>query len=401
MDQSAALEGITVLDLGQIYNAPYAGFLLANAGARVIKVESLIGETLRGRGEKSSAAYAFAMLNQNKESITLDLKHPTGKALFIDLVKHVDVVLENFSPGVMAKLGLSAEILREANPSLIYAAGSGYGQEGPHRDYLAMDITVQAMSGIISTTGIEGQPPLKSGVALCDFLGGIHLYGAITTALLRSQRTGQGATLDVAMQDSVFPVLATVLGAYYNDDKKIPVKSGNKHPALSVAPYNVYAANDGHVSIICIRDGHWRSMLEAMGREDLLDDDRFSRMSDRAEAMDVVDDLVSSWTATRDKQTVLEILQKHSVPCAIVRNVEEVLNDQQMHYRGMLRRVEHPELGEVILPASPLYFQGEERLEQTLAPKLGEHNELILEELLGLDKTRIEQLRADGVITKQ
>jgi len=401
MDQSAALEGITVLDLGQIYNAPYAGFLLANAGARVIKVESLIGETLRGRGEKSSAAYAFAMLNQNKESITLDLKHPTGKALFIDLVKHVDVVLENFSPGVTAKLGLSAEILREANPSLIYAAGSGYGQEGPHRDYLAMDITVQAMSGIISTTGIEGQPPLKSGVALCDFLGGIHLYGAITTALLRSQRTGQGATLDVAMQDSVFPVLATVLGAYYNDDKKIPVKSGNKHPALSVAPYNVYAANDGHVSIICIRDGHWRSMLEAMGREDLLDDDRFSRMSDRAEAMDVVDDLVSSWTATRDKQTVLEILQKHSVPCAIVRNVEEVLNDQQMHYRGMLRRVEHPELGEVILPASPLYFQGEERLEQTLAPKLGEHNELILEELLGLDKTRIEQLRADGVITKQ
>ncbi|PCI49316.1 MAG: CoA transferase [Moraxellaceae bacterium] len=401
MEHSAALEGITVLDLGQIYNAPYAGFLMANAGARVIKVESLIGETLRGRGETSSAAYAFTMLNQNKESITIDLKNQQGKALFYDLVKKADVVLENFSPGVMKKLGLSSETLREINPRLIYAAGSGYGQSGPQRDYLAMDITVQAMSGIISTTGEEGQDPLKSGVALCDFLGGIHLYAAITTALVRRERTGQGATVDVAMQDSVFPVLATVLGAYYYGDKKVPPRTGNKHPALTVAPYNVYQAKDGHVSIICIRDGHWRAMLKAMDRTDLLEDDGFKKMADRAKAMDAVDDLVSSWTASRSKQEILEVLQENSVPCAIVRNVEEVLNDEQMHYRGMLRHVEHPQMGDIILPASPLYFEGEERLEQTLPPKLGEQNDLVLGDLLGLDKETIEKLRINGVIEKQ
>ncbi|MBV1882700.1 MAG: CoA transferase [Pseudomonadales bacterium] len=399
MTRTAAFEGLTVLDLGQIYNAPYAGFLMANAGARVIKVESLIGETLRSRGKSGSAAYAFTMLNQNKQSITIDLKTDKGKALFIDLVKQSDVVLENFSPGTMEKLGLSAETLRDVNPRLIYAAGSGYGQSGPQRDYLAMDITVQAMSGIMSATGIEGDPPLKSGVALCDFLGGVHLYGAITTALFRRERTGVGATIDIAMQDAVFPVLATVLGAYYSGGKKVPPRTGNKHSALSVTPYDVYPTQDGYVSIICIRNGHWNSLLKAMDREDLLEDERFNTMKARAEEMDAVEDLVGTWTGARKKQKVLELLQAHAVPCAIVRNVEEVLDDEQMHYRGMLRRIEHPELGEIVLPASPICFSGEERIESELPPDLGQHNDLVFGEMLGLGEDELEKLRGEGVIS--
>ena len=185
----AALSGITVLDLGQIYNGPYATFLMAMAGARVIKVESLVGETLRGRGQTSSAAYPFAMLNQNKESITVDLKKNKGKELFRQLVAKADVVVENFSPDTMKNLGLSAASLLEINPRLIYASGSGYGREGLHRDYLAMDITVQAMSGVMSTTGFEDMPPMKAGPAICDFFGGVHLYAAVVTRLMERERS--------------------------------------------------------------------------------------------------------------------------------------------------------------------------------------------------------------------
>jgi len=393
----ASLEGIVVLDLGQIYNGPYATFLMASSGARVIKVESLTGETLRGRGETSSAAYPFAMLNQNKESISLNLKTTEGKQLFLDLVKSADVVLENFSPDTMSNLGLSPALLTEQNPRLIYAAGSGYGREGIHRDYLAMDITVQAMSGIMSCTGTSDMPPMKSGVALCDFFGGVHLFGAIMTALFKRERTGQGAIIDIAMQDTVLPSLATVFGAYYYGGGAVQPRTGNRHPALSMAPYNVYPAIDGFVAIICIRDGHWRSLLEAIGRADLLERVDLQRMSERAEQMDEVDEVVSSWTKGRRKNEVLEHLQAHGVPTSIVRNVEEVLNDEHLHQRGMLRRVEHPVLGDIVLPGSPL-TAAEPEVEARLAPELGEHTDKVLSDFLGMPHEEVSRLREQGVV---
>ncbi len=393
-----SLSGIIVLDLGQIYNGPYATFLMAMAGARVIKVESLRGEALRGSNGSGSAAYPFMMLNQNKESITLDLKSDRGLEMFRQLVKKADVVLENFAPDTMANLGLSAESLLDINPRLIYAAGSGYGRSGPHRDYLAMDLTVQAMSGIMSVTGFADSPPLRAGVALCDFFGGVHLYGAIVTKLYERQTSGKGAIIDMAMQDTVLPTMASVFGAYYYHDRKIQPRTDNRHAALTLAPYNVYETSDGHVSIICVRDGHWRSLLKAIDREELLDNEAFKTRDKRAEHMAEVDDIVSSWTRTKSKSEVLEILQAEGVPSAMVRDVEEVLGDQHMHERGMLRDIDHPLLGDVTLMNSPLNIAMGTSVEARLPPALGEQNNLVYGELLGLSEDDISQLVNAGVI---
>lgn len=392
------LAGITVLDLGQIYNGPYATFLMAMSGARVIKVESLMGEALRGRGALSSAAYAFALLNQGKESITLNLKSRKGTQIFHRLVTHADVVLENYAPDTMEELGLGAAKLLELNPRLIYAAGSGYGRAGEHRDYLAMDITVQAMAGVMSTTGVDGLPPLKAGPAISDFFGGVHLYGAVLTALLERERTGKGAILDVAMQDTVFPTLATIIGAYYYHDRTLPGRNGNKHPALTMAPYNVYETSDGHVAIICTREAHWRSLLSAMGREDLLDAEQYQTMLSRAERMEEVDELVNRWTSARHKADVLRILQTAEVPSAIVRNLEEVLSDSHLRARGLLRDVIHPTMGEITLGHSPISVAFGDAAPPSLAPELGAHNESVYGGILGLSDTDLNALREDGVI---
>ncbi|HKI74806.1 MAG TPA: CoA transferase [Pseudomonadales bacterium] len=393
-----ALDGIVVLDLGQIYNGPYATFLMAMAGARVIKVESLVGETLRGRGETSSAAYPFAMLNQNKESITVNLKTDKGKVLFRKLVEKADVLVENFSPNTMAGLELGAEALLEVNPRLIYASGSGYGRSGLHRDFLAMDITVQAMSGVMSTTGMEGMPPMKAGPAICDFFGGVHLYGAVITKLFERERTGKGAIIDVAMQDAVLPTLATLIGAYYYKGREVQPRTDNRHPALTMAPYNVYPAADGHVSIICVRDSHWRSLTRAMGRHDLLEREDLARMADRASKMEEVDALVSEWTAPRGKQELLHAMQAEGVPSAVVRNVEEVLADRHLHDRGMLHDIHHPVLGDIVLLDSPLNVAFGDAVEPRLPPALGEHNSRVYGELLGLDKAALDELAAQEVI---
>jgi crotonobetainyl-CoA:carnitine CoA-transferase CaiB-like acyl-CoA transferase len=392
-----SLAGVTVLDLGQIYNGPYATFLMAMAGARVIKVESLEGEKLRGRGIESPAAYAFLTLNQNKESISLNLKTEKGQEIFKQLVKKADVVLENFLPDTMSGLGLSAETLMEINPGLIYAAGSGYGRQGLHRDFLAMDLTVQAMSGIMSVTGFKGSPPLKAGVALCDFLGGVHLYAAVITKLYERQRTGKGAVIDVAMQDSVVPTLATVFGAYYYLDKQVQDRTDNRHPALAMAPYNVYAASDGFVSIICVRDGHWRGLLRAIDRPDLLEDESLKTMAQRAARMEDVDEIVSAWTQVREKENVLLALQAEGVPSAMVRDVEEVLNDSHMHDRGMMHDVNHPQMGDVTLLNSPLNVATGSLVTPRLPPALGEQNTLVYSEL-GITEEEMLELIESGVI---
>ncbi len=396
--RARALEGVTVLDLGQIYNGPYATFLMAMEGARVIKVESLTGETLRNRGRSSSAAYPFAMLNQAKESVTLNLKSAAGVGLFKRLVERADVVLENFGPDTMDRLGLGSAVLTRINPQLIYAAGSGYGRSGIHRDYLAMDITVQAMAGVMSSTGVSALPPMKAGPAIADFFGGIHLYGAVVTALLRREKTGKGAVLDVAMQDSVLPALATIFGAYYHHGREVPIRRGNLHPALTMAPYNVYETLDGHIAVICIREGHWRALVKAIGRPELLDDPRYDSMARRADSMEEVDAMVSEWTRVREKESALSVLQAAGVPSAVVRDVEELLGDPHLHARGMLRQTYHDVLGEISLPGSPVNVAFGQPDDPGPVPELGEHNRRVYGELLGLTDEEMQSLEEQGVI---
>ncbi len=286
------LEGITVLDLTQIYNGPYATFLTALGGAKVIKVEPRTGENLRSRGDLGGVAYPFAMLNSNKTPVTLNLKTETGKTLLREMVQKADILVENFAPGVMERLGLSPESLCEINPRLIYGSSSGYGSDGPYRNYPAMDLVMQAMCGVINSTGFQDGPPVKSGAAMCDFFAGIHLFSAIMMALYHRERTGRGEIVEVSMQDASYASLASNYGMYHARGESAPERTGNRHGGLGVAPYNAYQARDGHVVVDAPADHHWQAILEVIGRTDLRDDERLKTRTARVINVELVDTLI-------------------------------------------------------------------------------------------------------------
>jgi CoA:oxalate CoA-transferase len=392
------LDGIKVVDLSQIYNGPYATFLLAQAGAEVIKVEPKGGEHLRRRGVVGGAALPFAMLNANKRSVSLDLKNPQGRDLLIDMIKHADVLVENFAPGVMARLGLGAEAMHKLNPRLIYAQSSGYGQEGLYRDYPAMDLTVQAMSGIMETTGFPDREPVKAGPALCDFFAGVHLYGGIVTALLDRERTGRGRTVEVAMLDAVYASLSSSLGMSFGAGWQEAGRTGNRHGGLAESPYNVYPTSDGYIAIICVGEQHWKNLLDAMNRADLNADPRFASLKTRVAHMDVIDELVSGFTKQYNKLDLFALLMKHRVPCAPVRTLMEVVNDPHLHQRGMLQWIDHPELGRIVVQSSPMRYDGMPPLPHKPSERLGANNEAVLTGWLGLSKNDVDRLAKDGVI---
>ncbi len=392
------LDGITVLDFGQVYNGPYCGFLLAQAGARVIKIESLIGETLRARGEAASSTYPFSFLNTNKESVTLNIKSPQGQALVKQLAAEVDVVFENFAPGTMDKYGIGADALTALNPRLIYASSTGYGNApGPYRNFLGMDITLQAMTGVMSITGEEGGPPLKTAAAFADFIAGTHLYAGIVSALFARERTGEGAVVDISMQDCVLPTLATALGSYYVAGSQQP-RAGNRHPGRALAPYNVYPAKDGHVAIICIREGHWRKLCAAMGDPDLAEDPRFATMAQRAKNMEETDAVVSQWTSKLSRAEITDSAQAHGVICAPVNDLQDVINDPHLEQRGTIEKRQHPVLGEIAGVHTPLRFKGLKPPALTPPPVLGEATAAVLAELAGVDDSKLAKLRDDGVV---
>lgn len=395
------LDGITVIDLGQIYQGPYATFLMAKAGADVIKIEPLSGEPIRLRGALSKgAAIPFAMLNANKRDMTLNLKSERGRDILKQLVAGADVLLENYAPGVMDKLGVGWSVLSATNPRLIYASGSGYGLSGPDRDNLAMDITVQAASGMMSVTGFADGPPVKAGPAVVDFLGGIHLYAGVVTALYERSFTGRGRLVEVAMQETVYPALASNLAFVYDEDIA-PPRTGNRHGGLAAAPYNVYPTSDGHIAIIGINENHWNGLLAAMDRRDLIGDTRFSTRSARVQFMEETDQLIAGWTSRHSKADAFRILSQHKVPSAPVRDLIEVTNDPHMHQRGMLEWIDHPEFGRIVVPNSPLRLHGADQVERVPSPRLGQHNREILEQTLKLSIAEIAQLEADGVIGGQ
>jgi crotonobetainyl-CoA:carnitine CoA-transferase CaiB-like acyl-CoA transferase len=391
------LAGIVVVDLGQIYNGPYASFLMARAGAKVIKIEPPGGENMRRRGVVGGAMLPFAMLNANKSFVTLNLKTERGKTLLRRMVGRADVLLENFAPGVMDRLGLGPQSLMAEYPRLIYAASSGYGWSGPYRDYPAMDLTVQAMSGVMSTTGYLDGPPTKSGPALCDFFAGVHLYGAIMTALYERERTGKGRFVEVSMLESVYFSLSSSLGLYYGSGGKGPPRTGNRHAGLAESPYNVYPTKDGWLALICVTDGHWAQLIEAMQRPELADDARFATLKSRVAHMDLVDDIVATWTGQFGKDELFKLLMKHRVPCAPVRDLGEVMNDPHLHARDALRRVNHPTLGEIVLATGAMRFS-DKPLELVPSKELGADNVSIYRDWLGLSDAELNACGKEGAI---
>ncbi len=388
------LTGVRVLDLGHVFQGPYATFLMAMAGAEVIKIESMTGDMTRKRGRDGD--YPFRALNNSKRGLVLNLKAERGRELLLELVKTADVLVENFAPDVMPRLGLGADVLLKVNPRLIYASASGFGSTGPYAQKRALDLTIQAMSGLMSTTGEAGGRPLKAGAPVADFMSGAHLYGAIVTALFERERTGRGRAVEVSMLESVFATLLPAAGHAYASNHP-PRRTGNRHVADSYVPFDTFEAKDGWVAIVCPTDDHWPRLTRAMGRPDLTDDLSLRELPGRAAQIERVTEAVAAWTAGLTREEVSAICEKNQVASAPLRDIIEVLNDPHLRERGFLTEHETPG-GTVVLPNSPMRYQGSELFAQTPPPALGGHSREILAELAGVDDAEFEALRLDGVV---
>jgi crotonobetainyl-CoA:carnitine CoA-transferase CaiB-like acyl-CoA transferase len=385
------LDGMLVLDLGQIYNGPYCGLMLGFMGARVLKIEPPEGDVVRRR-KPEVEPWPLVMLNSNKESVVLDLKQASGKQIFLELVAKADVVIENFAVGVMDRLGVGWDVLHKLNARLVYGGSSGFGLDGPYRDLAAMDVTVQAMSGIMNATGQPDGPPTKAGAAVCDFLAGI------LGALVQRERTGEGQRVEVAMHEAAVIALASALGAVMDGDANVPQRTGNRHPALAMAPYNTYPCTDGHVAIFTSAERHWRSMCDLLGRPDLAKNPEYASTVARARNMAEIDDIVGAWTITRAKDEVLGLLNEAHVPCAPVKTAREVAHDPHLEARGFWVDIEHPRRGATRVPISPIRLHAGGKPEiRSPAPTLGQHTEAVLAELLGLKAEELAKLRAERV----
>lgn len=393
------LAGFTILDLTQFYQGPYATMMLAKAGADVIKIEPPGGESLRHMAPPGKeGGFPVVMLNANKRGITMNLKTEQGRDLLKKLVLKADALVENYAPGVMDRLGVGFDVLQAINPRLVYASATGFGLSGPDRNNLAMDFTIQAASGVMSLTGYPDSPPTRTGAPYVDILGGAHLYAALMTGLLERERTGVGRLVEVAMVEAVYSCLATGLDQYFRAGRKVPGRTGNAFANYNRAPYNVYPAKDGHIAIILVTEQQWQNLLRAMGREDLKDDPKFINNDARVKHYDETEAIVNAWTTVHTRAEIFAATSKAKVPCAPVRDIEEVMNDPHMHGRGMLEVVDHYDYGPVVLPNSPLRFHGADKVPTRVNPHVGEHNAAVYAELLGLSAQDLERLKDAGVI---
>jgi formyl-CoA transferase len=391
------LQGIRVVDLTRVYSGPYATFLMALGGAEVLKIEPPGGESLRKRDGRTGSAVPFAMLNANKRALTLDLKSADGKAILRRLLQRADVLVDNFRPGVMDRLGFSKDALATINPRLICASISGFGHTGPYRDYPAMDLTVQAFTGIIASTGWEDGPPVKAGAAVADIAAGVHLYAGIVTSLFHRERTGATLHPEVAMTDAIYPTLCSNLGLAFGGGRYIE-RTGNRHAGLSLCPYNVYPAADGYVAIICNADEHWRALTAALRLDDLESNAEFATVAGRVARMEFIDARIAAVTRELGKEELFMRLNRAGVSCGPVRTLPEVLKDPQMLHTGMLQPIEHPQYGSLILSHSPLTFAGFARFPYKPSAELGADNAAVYGDELGLNQQELLRLRNCGVI---
>lgn len=388
------LAGIRVLDLGHVFQGPYATFLMAMAGAEVIKIEPPKGDMSRRRARDGD--YPFRALNGAKRGVVLNLKEHRGRDLLLQMAKKADVLVENFAPAVMPRLGLGAGEFLKANPRLIYASASGFGSTGPYAEKLALDLTIQAMGGLMSTTGESGGRPLKAGVPVADFMSGAHFYGAIVTALFERERTGRGRVVEVSMLESLFATLLPAAGHAYAS-KHPPQRTGNRHVADSYVPFDVFEASDGYVAMVAATDEHWVNLTRAMCRADMEADQDLRGLHGRVRRIDEVTDEIAKWTGIRTREEIIAALQKHHVPAAPLRDIVEVLDDPHLHARGFLKYLE-TEAGRIALPNSPMRYAGSGMRQLTPPPGLGQHTDAVLGELCGLDSEALVRLRRDGVI---
>lgn len=392
------LAGLTVLELGQIYNGPYCALLLAHHGAEVIKIEPPHGDVLR-RMDRSpgGASYPFLMLNASKKGVTLNLKHPRGRELFLRLAERADIIVENFAAGVMERLQLSYDAISAHNPAIIFASGSGFGSTGPYVGYPAMDFTIQALVGAMAITGYPDMPPVKCGPTFIDMLGATHLFAGILLALREREQTGRGQRVEVAMFDAAVPALLSYLAPFYELNREI-TRSGNRHVVGGATPYNNFRCVDGYVAIMCVSNQHWLDLCQLMERPDLLANERWHGVPERAEDWQQIEAEVEKWTSPQRRDDVARAVASGGIPSAPVRTLPEVGSDPHIFERGVVREVEYPGRGTVKVIGTPIKLATHPEPDLRSPPTIGQHTDEVLRERLGLSRDAIAELRREGAI---
>ena len=396
-ERKKPLEGLVVLDLTRVLAGPFAGMMLADMGARVIKVENPQGgDDARAYTpfQNGESAY-FMSLNRGKESVTLNLKHPEGKRILKELAARADILVENYKPGTMKKLGLDYDVLSRVNPRLIYAASSGFGQTGPYSDRPAYDLIVQGMGGLQSITGTDPKHPLKVGSSMADILAGIFAVIGILAALHHRSLTGRGQMVDVAMLDCLVATLENAV-ARYETSGEAPGPIGNDHP--SICPFATFESADGFINIAAGNDVLWTRLCEVLGTPETASDPRFLTNRDRIENWPALKAILNAQTQGKTTAQWMEALMAVQVPCGPINTIDKVVSDPQVLAREMIVPVTHPVAGELKMPGVPIKFSETPASISGPAPLLGEHVSLIYGGLLGMLDREIERLREAGAI---
>jgi crotonobetainyl-CoA:carnitine CoA-transferase CaiB-like acyl-CoA transferase len=390
------LAGIRVLDFTRVLAGPSASLALADLGAEVIKVEPPAhgDETRQFPPLRDGESHYFLSVNRGKKSIVIDLKAEEGLALARDLAAKCDVLIENYRPGVMDRLGLGYETLSAINPGLIYCAISGYGMTGPLRDRPSFDIVLQAMSGALSVNGEPGMMPTKLGIPLGDLMGGVNGPIAILGALHERHATGRGRLIDISLMDGLIGMLGYIaqLAFFTGQD---PTPQGSQHPNL--VPYGIFPASDGSIVVACLTNGFWARVCAALGTPQHVDDVRFATIEARRDNREAVNAIVSAFTREHKVADLVAIFTEHQVPHAPILGVQEALSQPQAVAREMVVETDHKVLGKIPIVNRSIRFADAPQPVPEAPPVLGQHSDAILAEVLGLSPERIAELRAAGV----
>ena len=398
MKKHGALEGLKVLDLTRVLAGPYCGMLLADMGAEVVKVEVPgRGDDSRGFMPKINGESAYFMnLNRNKRSIVINLKKQEGKDLLKALIPKFDVILENFRPGVMEKLGLGYDVLKEINPGLIYGAVSGFGHYGPYSQRPGYDIIAQAMGGLMSTTGWPGGQPTRTGTAIGDVLGGLNVTIGVLAAYARKIKTGKGEKVDVALVDSVVSGMEIITQIYFAEDR-VPERIGNRYE--SAYPYDTFNAQDKVFIIGAANNKLFKMLTDLMGRDDLLEDPRFNENSNRVKNHEALKNIIEDWAKDKKADDIVNALLEKGCPAAPIYTIPDIAQDPHIAgAREMFVDVDHPIAGKTHLTGCHIKFSETECKIRTPAPTLGENTDEVLKEFLDYDEEQITPLRNSGVI---
>ena len=392
------LEGVKVLDLTRVLAGPYCAMFLGDLGAEVVKVEQPgVGDDTRGWGPPfagGESAY-FLCVNRNKKSLTVDLKSAQGIDLLRRLAKTADVLIENFRPGTMERLGLGEKELRVSNPRLIYASLSGFGADGPMSDWPGYDLMVQAWGGLMSITGTPDGEPTKVGVAIVDLVAGLMLGKSIAAALYAREKIGVGQKIDTSLLEAEVACLINV-GSNYLIGGKVPTRWGNAHP--NIVPYQSFRTADGYLVLGVASEGIWRRFCQAVGKSALADDPRFAKNSDRVENRAALIGILAETFLGCDTDAWLNLLNRAEVPSAPVQTVDQVFGAPQVRHREMLVEVAHPTAGAVPMAGIPVKFSATPASIRLPPPLLGEHTAEVLQSWLGMSQTEIEDLKGKSVV---